>query len=389
MASTLKEPQYIESPAALKQWAERLEHADAIAVDTESDSFHHYREKVCLMQMTALGEDVIIDPLAMPDMEPLRAILERPKPTKIFHDAGYDLVCLRRDFRFDVQGLFDTMVASRLLGIQNFGLASLLQDRFGFEANKRLQRSDWARRPLTEEQISYARFDTHFLPRLAELLENELRQAGRWDWAVEDFARLPETAAKNGQRNGDPDTQAFWRVRGVKAMSPGARGRVRALYELRDKLARRLDRPPFKVFSDSVIVDIAEHPPKKAEELPRPGLRRGGAGRFGDEVMRALARAKPISGRPPPGTGRRRRAGRFLDPDARKRYEALRGCRKREAEKLGIDPEVAIANATLESLAKNPPSSVSGLVTQGRLNGWRKSIFVEPLLAVLKPPIRS
>ena len=374
---------YVDKPQDLAEWVRELEEADVIAVDTESDSFHHYREKVCLIQMTALGQDVIVDPLALGDISPLGPVFADPERIKIFHDAGYDLVCLRRDFGFEFRGLFDTMLASRLLGEQSFGLGAILQRRFGFMANKRLQRSDWARRPLTKEQLEYARYDTHFLPKLLKILSAELKDAGRYRWALEDFERLPEIASRNG-REPTFDPESFWRIRGVKALNPVARGRARALYIQRDKIARRLDRPPFKVFGDAVLLDLARTPPKGNKLSPRPGLRRAGVDRFGEEMMRALKDAEPVNGKPPVGTGRRRRPGRLLDPKARKRYECLRDLRKDVADRLGIDPEVLLANATLENIAKTPPETRSELVDGTQLEGWREGLFVQPILTLVE-----
>ncbi len=380
----LPPPLYIDTQDALGAWVQKVARARVIAVDTESDSLHRYREKVCLIQMTAAGEDALIDPLALGGLELLEDLFADPDRVKIFHDACYDLISLRRDFGFQFAGLFDTMLASRLLGAREFGLAAVLKKRFGFCADKRLQRSDWARRPLTSEQVSYARFDTHFLPPLAEALAAELEQAGRLHWAEQEFARLPEIAARATPRSSGPDVLGFWRVRGIKALAPAVRGRVRALYMMRERIAARLDRPAFKVLGDQVLVDLAQSPPRSLEELsPRPGLRRAGVERFGAEIMRALAEAKPVHGGPPPGAGRRRRSGRFLDPDMRDRFEALRTLRREKAEALGLDPEVALGNAVLEELARRPPTSLADVVARPELGGWRQSIFAEAIFDCL------
>ena len=382
--STLQKPKYIDTSEALLAWVDFLRSAEVIAVDTESDSFHHYREKVCLIQMTALGEDAIIDPLALDSLEPIREILADEKRIKIFHDAGYDLACLARDFGFELRGLFDTMVASRLLGSQSFGLAAILRERFNFEANKRLQRSDWARRPLSSAQIDYARFDTHYLEELSVQLTQELRVANRWSWAVEDFARLPEIALRNQARESRKDPDAWWRLRGVRTLSPAVRGRARVLYYLRERIAERLDRPPFKVFSDNVVIDIAKSPPKSASDLgPRRGLRRGGIQRFGAEIFKALEEATPVAGKAPSGSGRRRRFGRFLEPEARQLYETLRELRKEIAGELGIDPEVLLANATIENIAKRRPTNREELMQESQLNGWRGEFLANSVVSLI------
>ena len=379
------DPLYIDTPAALAAWVQVLDGAAIIAVDTESDSFHRYREKVCLIQMTAQGQDVIIDPLALPDLSPLAPMFADPNRVKIFHDACYDLICLHRDYGFRIRGLFDTMLASRLIGRRQFGLAALLQQHFGFTADKRLQRSDWARRPLSPEQLTYARYDTHYLLELRRLLMAELRDVDRLSWAEEDFGRLPENCERLSQpRETTPDAQGFWRITGARLLSPEARGRLQALWLLRERLAQRLDRPPFKVLGDAVLLELAQEAPQSTGALqPRPGLRRGGIDRFGPELQAALAGAQPVRGTPPTGL-KRRRSGRFLDPLARERYEALRGVRRTAAEGLGLEPEVILGNAVLEELARRPPLSAEALVSRPELLGWRRPHLQALLFAALQ-----
>ncbi|MEZ4272034.1 MAG: HRDC domain-containing protein [Myxococcota bacterium] len=375
---------YIDSHGALVAWVERLQHAEIIAIDTESDSFHSYKEKVCLIQMTALGEDAIIDPLALENLEPLRPLLADPSRIKVFHDAGYDLLCLGRSFNFEIRGLFDTMLASRLLGLKDFGLAAILQQRFGFSADKRLQRSDWARRPLTPQQIEYARFDTHFLPRLVKLLRAELKDVDRLNWALEDFSRLPDIAARTPAPSTAFDPDAWWRLRNLKSLSAVEKGRARELFYAREKLAEKLDRPPFKVFGDAVIIDLAADPPPGEEGLrPRSGLGPSAVKRFGPEIAEALKKAEPVKGNPPRGSGRRRRSGRFLDPLIKQRYEGLRILRKELAQELGVDPEVLLSNATLEDLSRNAPQETTQLRQYEQIDGWRLPLLGERIIGTL------
>lgn len=372
--------EYVDSPDALNNWVDHLKGADLIAVDTESDSFHHYQEKVCLIQVTAKGRDAVIDPLALEDIQPLKEVFADPTRVKIFHDAGYDLLCLKRDFDFEFEGLFDTMWASRLLGKRKFGLGAVLEERFGFMADKRYQRSNWAQRPLSDEQLHYARFDTHYLPELVGQLTAELQAMGRWEWALEDFARLPEQVGEPTGRKGEPDPDGFWRIKGLRGLNPTELGRVRSLYLVRDHLAQRLDRPPFKVFGDHIIIGIATRPPSSMDDFaPRPGLRQSGLSRFGPDILRALKKATPINHGPPPGAKRRRRTGRFQDPQVKDRYEALRVVRRELASGLDLEPEVLMGNAAIESLARKPPKSLEELKGREALVGWRGPIMSETL----------
>lgn len=365
------ELQYIATQEDLLTWALALEEADVIAVDTESDSFHSYREKTCLIQMTALGRDVIIDPLALGDVDALRGALECRNRVKIFHDAGYDLLCLQRDFGFRVRNVFDTMLASRIVGERQFGLAAILQRHFGFTADKRYQRSDWSKRPLAEAQLHYARYDTHYLPALRELLIGQLQAQGRLAWAEEEFARITALAAVAPSAPRLAPEDAFWRVQGVKTLAPSARGRLQQLVLLREQLAERIDKPAFKVLPDAVLLQLAVSPPADEGGLhPLPGMRQHFIDRHGQAILAALARATPIDG-PMPKLPGRRRGRRILDPEARERYETLREVRRREAEALGLEPEVILSNAVLEELARVPPQSRAALLTMEAFRGWR------------------
>ena len=382
--SSVPPPLLIDTRAALTAWVQALSEAPWIAVDTESDSFHSYKEKVCLVQMTANGRDAVIDPLAVQDLTPLQPVFVDPRRIKVFHDAVYDLLCLRRDFGFDFHGIFDTVVASRLLGERDFGLAAVLLRRFGITVDKHLQRSDWARRPLSAAQLVYAQLDTHFLPELAEQLKRELQQRNRWRWAEEEFARLPDLAVRLGSRRPVKSADGFWRLPGVRALSPMVQGRARALHLAREAIAARLNRPAFKVFGDRVILDMSLHPPPLERPLaPRPGLRRAGAERFGNEILRALKGARPVTTPPPAGTSRRRRGGRLRDPAAKDRYESLRADRARRAEEIGVDPEVLIGNAALEDLALRPPDSAEELFGRPDFRGWRRELLAESIWKIL------
>lgn len=378
------EVHYIDTAEALAAWVQRLEEADVIAVDTESDSFHRYREKVCLVQMTALGEDVIVDPLAIGDLSALGPVLACTRRVKIFHDAGYDLLCLQRDHDFVVANIFDTMLAARITGCRHFGLAAMLQQHFAFTADKRHQRSDWSKRPLTPAQLDYARHDTHFLPALRSLLLQELERTGRRAWAEEEFARLPQLAAAARRAPRLAEGEGFWRVHGVKHLDAAARGRLRALYEARERIAERLDRPAFKVLADGVLLDVAERAPQSLEELaPGPGLKRHAIERHGPQLLAALAQATPIT-TAPPRFSRRRRGGRALEPEAKERYEALREVRRREADALGLEPEVVLGNAVLEELARVPPTNRGELLALEAFRGWRGQAVADGFYACVR-----
>mgnify|MGYP001077099340 CR=1 FL=1 len=156
-----------------------------IALDTEADSLHHYFEKVCLIQLAAGEESAIVDPLCGMDLSALLALLTC-KPL-ILHGADYDLRMMRLTFGFLPEGeVFDTMLAARLLGYEEFGLASLVERFFGVRLSKGGQKSDWSRRPLSESQLRYAGDDTRYLLPLAARLREEMRLTlpAEWDGSI-------------------------------------------------------------------------------------------------------------------------------------------------------------------------------------------------------------
>ena len=185
----LPPPVWVDKPNALKQMIADLAAQARVAVDTESNSLHAYREQVCLIQFSTRKTDYVVDPLAIDDLSFLGPLFSNSKIEKIFHAAEYDLICLRRDFGFQFANLFDTMHAARVLGYQFVGLDNLLAEKFQFEMDKRHQKADWAMRPLTPAQLDYARLDTHFLFDLRDVLEAELKEQDHLPIALEDFAR--------------------------------------------------------------------------------------------------------------------------------------------------------------------------------------------------------
>ena len=162
-----------------------------VAVDTESNSLYAYQERVCLIQFSIPNQDYLVDPLALEDLSALAPLFNSSKIEKIFHAAEYDIIMLDQDFGFDFENLFDTMVAARILGWKAVGLGSILKDQFGIEVEKKYQRANWGKRPLSKDMLVYAQLDTHYLISLRERIKSDLENIGRWPLAKEDFQHAP------------------------------------------------------------------------------------------------------------------------------------------------------------------------------------------------------
>ncbi|PYJ73320.1 MAG: hypothetical protein DME72_06200 [Verrucomicrobia bacterium] len=189
----------IASASQLAELLPQFEKVDRVAVDTEADSLHCYREKLCLLQVSLPGRDYVVDPLAGVDLVPLCAALERKEI--VLHGADFDLRLLRRGLNFTAQRLFDTMIAARLLGIRGFSLAALVERYFDVQLGKGSQKANWARRPLPARMLEYAVNDTHYLLFLAERLESQLKQCDRIEWLRQSCHRAIEQAAVQRARD--------------------------------------------------------------------------------------------------------------------------------------------------------------------------------------------
>lgn len=345
-----------------------------IAVDTEADSLHSYFDKVCLIQISAGDDDLIIDPLARVDLAPFGAILADPGTLKVFHGGDYDLRILNRDFGFTVANLIDTSVCAQLLGYEGIGLAALLDRHFGVKLNKAHQRADWSKRPLPADMLEYAATDTHYLIPLAAKLRDELLALGRWEWAVEEFARL-ETVR---YREIDADAEPWRKVKNLGGLDRRSLAIVRDLYAWRDQLARKADRPPFKVIGNDALTDIAKTRPATVRELAQiKSVSRYHADRYGRDLVGIVARALEI---PEEELPERNPAKAWIrDKALEAKIERLKKVRDRFAKELRVDPVILGARQVLTAVA------TTGTIDVPAMREWQKRLIGDALLAALEP----
>lgn len=370
----------IETIPDLECLAAHLASRPRIAVDLESDSFYAYHHKTCLIQLSDDEADYIVDPLAVRDLSPLGPLLRNPAIEKVFHAAEYDIQCLKRDYSFEVFGLFDTMAAERLLGGKQLGLAALILKYFGISLSKKLQRADWGKRPLSPDQIEYARCDTHYLLRLRDILRKDLQSKDRLVDAQEEFKRLERL--EPSEKTFDPD--GWWRLPGARSLEARSRAALKELYFFREKTAAELDKAPFRVFPEPLMVRIAQRLPKDPCEIEKlSGMTAYLFKRFGRELLELVekgSRAAPIQS--PPG----RPPGERWDGATMLRYQRLREWRKKKADERSVDPVVVLPTDDLRELAKAPAAA-------GEPPGWifilserKRALYGEELLAILSAP---
>ena len=346
----LPPPVWVDKPDTFNQMLGDLTAQPRLAVDTESNSLHAYREQVCLIQFTTPSKDYVIDPLALHDMKALGPIFSNPNIEKIFHASEYDLICLRRDFGFQFASLFDTMHAARVLGYQFVGLDNLLAEKFQFEMDKRHQKADWAVRPLTPAQLDYARLDTHFLFDLRDVLEAELKEKDRLQIALEDFARACKVEIQKEKLNGT----SWRRFSTRKDISPRELTILSELCISRDRIAERMNRPVFKVIADALLLDIARNLPEKDVDLSGLGLSPKQIRLWGSEILEAVKRGTvaPLV---------EREQAKRPSEKTLKRLEKLKNWRKKVALEMGVESDIVLPKVYLNSLAEDPPKSLQQL----------------------------
>ena len=339
----------IADGAQLAELFSRVELLDRVAIDTEADSLHCYREKLCLLQVSLPGRDYIVDPLADLDLAPLCAVLAQKEI--VLHGADYDLRLLRRSLNFAACKIFDTVIAARLLGIGEFSLAALVERFFGVKLAKGSQKANWARRPLPERMVEYAMNDTHYLLPLADRLESQLREQDRLAWLGQSCERAIEQAAAERVR----DVDEAWRIRGSGALRGSAAAVLRALWQWREKEAEAVDRPPFHILQNDELLRAAES--FASEGVPdyryfSPRRRRA----FRDAAQSALQLPEeewPVS---------RRRFGTRPSAEVVRRSEELRHRRDRAARELELEPTFVAPRATLEAIAADQTRASALLV---------------------------
>ena len=371
--------QLIRTEAELGALAGRLRSEPLLAVDTEAASFHRYLDRVYLLQISSREETAVVDPLATGGLGPIGDLLADPTIEIVFHDADYDLRLLNREYGYTAQTLFDTRIAAQLLNEPGVGLAALLEKYLDVRLDKRFQRADWSGRPLSPEMLAYAASDTHYLPRLRDILRQRLEERGRLGWAQEEFALLEDI------RPTPPDqVEPGWlRLKGAKALRGRELAVLRELWEWREGTARRADRATFRILNNEPMLAMAKNPPADLAALKAiPGVSSDQAERRGRELLAAIRRGLDLPESDLPRLTRPPR--RVPDQAYEERLERLKAARNRLAQEYDLAPGVVCPNGTLEAIARLDPKTTAALGEVTELRRWQLREFGEELLQALR-----
>ncbi len=375
--TNLRLPLWIDQEDTFRTMIEDLQQSPIIAVDTESNSLFAYQEQVCLIQFSTVDTDYLVDPLAIQDMSPLGVVFANPDIEKVFHAAEYDVICLKRDFQYEFNNLFDTMVASRILGRENQGLGGVIKDLYGITLEKKYQRANWGMRPLKPDMLEYARLDTYFLIDVRNRFLADLHKMGRWQLAEEDFARLCRTSVP--ENNGEKEK--CWKVLGNEKLKPDQLAVLQALCAYREKRAKAANLPVFKVLNNKTLLAIAKALPKDHDDLQHiPGLSMKLAQRIGPKLLRIVAvsrKQKPY-----------KRASNHKRPDPifTAKVEALRMWRKNAAQRIGVPSDVILPREMMVEIVTADPNNLGALQPVLADYPWRYEQYGSQILRTLQDP---
>jgi ribonuclease D len=366
-------------PPSTEDIAQRARDTGRLGIDTEFMGEGRYQPLLCLVQIaldTGDGESevIVLDPLTEDyDPAPLADVLADPEIEVVLHAARQDVALLRRDWGKPLRNVFDTQIAAGFAGMRaQLGYEPLLKEMLGVRLRKTASFTRWDDRPLTEEQLGYAREDVlHLLP-LAEALQSRLGELGRLEWAREECRTFEEIDDRRDLE------VVFGKLPRVNSLEPAQRAVARELVEWREDAARTGDRPVSGVLHDAALVEIAKRRPQSVDRLRQiRGLNDATLHRRGRSIVEAVARGRerdpiPVEGVKP------------TQPDAEDAPlialgEALARTRAMEA---GLAYELIAARADLQRIVTaaregEPEPDVR------TLQGWRREVVGAELLELL------
>lgn len=356
---------YLDKVPEVDRFLSEISDVKELALDTEGASFHRFLDRIYLLQISTRKESAIIDPLPIGSPAGLGQLLESKVVEVVFHDADYDLRLLHQDYGWHVTNIFDTRVASQLLGIKSFGLAALLEQFFDVKLDKKHQRADWSMRPLTADMLAYAAQDTKYLLQLKDHMKSELTRRGRLHWAEEEFARLEGTRWEAEQ-----SMEGFLRLKGARDLSRRELAVLREVTNWRDTVAAQIDRATFRVIGNEALFEIARRAPMNTSELSTiKGMPKGMIERAGADIVAAIRHGMEVPEAELPKFPKGQRWNKDRDFDDK--VNRLKAVRDAAATRLELDPGVLCSRERLENVARSGAKTVEVLAAVPELRRWQ------------------
>ncbi|HNW34840.1 MAG TPA: HRDC domain-containing protein [Candidatus Ozemobacteraceae bacterium] len=385
----LEGAQVIEDTESLSRFLDDIAGTDVLAVDTESAGFYKFRAAVNLIQVSTRKRAALLDPQAISDFTPLVRFAETENCEWLFHGGDYDAGVLARELKVRVRKLFDTRIAAEMIGSHELGLSALAERYLGFALDKKLQRCDWSRRPLTPAMIRYGLLDAICLIPVRDELQAELEHLGRLDWAREEFEQLTEKFV-NHLRTQPHEKPFAYLIKGSSRMPPRQVAILKEVWTLRESIAEKLDRAPFMVLGNQALLDIARQAPRSLAGLSViKQIGRDFIARHGREVQEAVKRGleAPTDGLLPPARPRREQT--FFTSWEGDIVRALRERRNAVANRINMPAALLTDPEVLSELAKTRPVGPDEMKKIPGFRNWQVDLLCEEYLPFLKkqPPV--
>lgn len=364
----------IQTRDAWEQSLKILSIEPKIAIDIEANSLYEYPGEICLIQISTRGYDFLLDPLTNFPFPELGELLSNPKIEKIFHASEYDLRLLWHQYHWTVNHLFDTMWAGKLLGYKQLGLVSFLQSLLNVQHNKKFQKSNWKKRPLSLQQLNYASRDSHYLIPLEKNLKKQLIEKGLWEEAQEIFEELPKETVKKEKNS----TQLSKMIRN-NSLSPKNIHILCELYQYREKLGKSLHIPPNHLISNKCLINIAKTIPTTIDELNEMPRAQSIAKNVNkQELLHIISKPLPTNNDitiPPKNDNYQQ---------IKKRTCYLMQWRKEQAIIRNVDSDIVLPKSKLAFLAIHGPKTYQELIKLKILGPVRLRMYGEQITEVLK-----
>jgi ribonuclease D len=357
--------------------------APRYSLDVESDGFHSYAGRVCIVTLSSEARNVVVDTLALgPETARLARLVGLTGKACLLHSGHNDVLALKREFDFNFGLIHDTSVASMLLGFTHTGLSALCQTFLGFPLAKELQRHDWSRRPILPEHVDYLVNDTKHLFSLTDLILQRVREHE----LIDEYEIECRAVAQSTPVERDFDPERFRRIRGALELDDAGRGVLRALYIWRNQAAKVLDRAAFRVVSDGTLLDIARLKPTDTAALA--GLRGVGDWLVNQAAQDMLAAVQQGIAQPAPFRAPHRAHpqdnGQRMSPRQRDRLGRLKKWREREAAARGVGLQAVLPTAVLHELVLQPPENAEALAAVERVGASRAKRYGEQVLKIVR-----
>ena len=355
----------------------KISKARRIGLDLESNGFFRYPEQACLVQISTPRDVFVIDPLALEDMKPLGSVLATRKVETILHAGSHDVLSLDRDWGMHIENMFDTNIAAAFVGMSRLGLANVLEEELGVDIpkEKRIQRSDWSNRPLSQKALDYAANDVRYLHELREALGKRLRKLGREDWVKEECQRLSATRYDPP----DPDMAVF-NVKGWRSLDDQGLAILQSLVDYREDHAVRMGRPHFRVIPDMALITLADKPNSDLSRVR--GLGNFSRGSMARGIRKAIAEGQ--SSKPPkrPAQPRQPRIPRGQREAFSSRLAKLKQWRIARGKDLSLDPALIWPMRSLQRIAR-APDKLESEMQDPDVRRWQRKEFGKSLRRAL------